>query len=469
MGTKRYDVCIIGAGPGGLAALSAVLEPYSLDHLSAHQATRAATALRGAKRKLPKVCVIDPDPWLSTWARRFKELEIEWLRSPAVAHPDLFDALSLEAYACSHGREAELLDSGVSHYKDLRSLPDVADGAWRLPSNALFLDFCRELIDRLPHDFHQAQAENVGGEDGNFVVDLANGTQLEASAVVMAIGVPGLPIMPAFLSGLPAHLAFHTDTGGKAGLTSLKKNERVLVIGGGLTAVQTAQLAHRRGCRVLLLSRRPLTTRHFDIEANWFDKRRTQGYLFDFVSLPLEERLRMIRAKRGGGSVPKMYMDDLWARVAAGRLDVVVGEAEVVGHDMGSVQVRIGEKTHTFDKVVSACGHRPECVSLPLVASLQRRWPASIHGGLPAVSQDVQWGDLKNLFVVGALASLQIGPDAGNLMGVRRAAQVVASALDSRRWLRDVSSVIGNIRGNRFAALSDGSSDGSDSDCSDEA
>merc|ERR1712032_1545573 len=94
----------------------------------------------------------------------------------------------------------------------------------------------------------------------------------------------------------------------------------------------------------------------------------------------------------------------------------------------------------------------------------QRRWPAPVHGGLPVLSQDLQWAGLKKLFVIGALAGLQVGPDAGNLMGLRRSAHMVASALDSRGWLRDASSVLGNARGNRYAALDDGSDSDSEDD-----
>lgn len=467
MSAAKYDLCIIGAGPGGLAALSAVLEPYSVDQLSSGQAERAATALRNVQRQVPKVCVIDPAPWLSTWANRFRALEIEWLRSPATAHPDLFDALSLMEFARRCGREDELFDSGAGCDKEIKSLPEVSSGGWRLPSNALFMDFCSALINRLPHEFYETRVKDVRGSDGSFVVELDKGIELEASAVVLALGAPGPPIVPAVLSGLPGHLAFHAQCEDGARLETLRHGERVLVIGGGLTAVQTAQLAHRRGCQVLLLSRRPLTSRHFDVDVKWFDRRRTQGYLFEFLSLPAEQRLRMIRETRGGGSVPNMYMEDVRARMASGRFDIAVGDAEVLDHDGATVQVRIGGTTRRFEKIVAACGNRPDCTSLPLVANLHRRWPAHINGGLPVLSHDVQWGGLKKFFVIGALAALQIGPDAGNLMGLRRAAHIVTSALDSRGWQRDTSSVLVNIRGNRYAALHD-DSESDDSDCNDD-
>jgi len=471
MAVAEYDVCIVGAGPGALAALSAVMEPYSIDQLSSDQAARAAVALRRKSPRAPRVCVIDPAPWLSTWMERFEALEIKWLRSPATAHPDLFDALSLRGFARSQGREAELRDSGAGDDRGVRGLHEASAGAWQLPSNALFKDFCQELIERLPHQLYQAKVTGVSGCDGDFAVDLDTGIKVQASAVVLALGVPGPPVMPSVLAGLPQHLAFHTDFKCGASLSTLLPGARVLVLGGGLTAVQTAQLAHRRGCHVVLLSRRPLTTRHFDIDVKWFDRRRTQQYLFEFLSLPVEQRLRLVKEARGGGSVPKMYMEDLRAREASGRLEVLVGEAQVVGHDGGSVQVEIDGRACTFDKVVSACGHRPDCCALPLVADLQRQWPATIHGGLPVLSQDLQWAGMSKLFVVGALAALQVGPDAGNLMGLRRAAQVLSSALDLRGWLREVGSVLGNIRGNRYSALFDDSSEdeSESSDCVDGA
>mmetsp|Transcript_86852 Transcript_86852/g.221230 ORF Transcript_86852/g.221230 Transcript_86852/m.221230 type:complete len:119 (-) Transcript_86852:69-425(-) len=78
---------------------------------------------------------------------------------------------------------------------------------------------------------------------------------------------------------------------------------------------------------------------------------------------------------------------------------------------------------------------------------------SAFGGGLPVLTQDLQWGSLTKLFVIGALAALQVGPDAGNLMGLRRAAHVVAITLDLRCWLKDTGSVVGNIRGNQYSAL----------------
>lgn len=97
------------------------------------------------------------------------------------------------------------------------------------------------------------------------------------------------------------------------------------------------------------------------------------------------------------------------------------------------VEISVNGSRLRFDCVVTACGHRPDCEKLSLIKDLLSYEPVELVGGFPELSQDLQWGGFKQLFVIGALASLQVGPDAGNLMGLRRAAQIVAHAMNLRR------------------------------------
>lgn len=449
-------MCIVGAGPGGLAALSAVLEPYCLDELAEDQARRAAHT---APPRRPSVCVVDPQPWLAAWRARFAALGIRWLRSPAMAHPDTFDAWSLREFAHLQGRESELQATDAESWKPVRGLGQAQAGFFSLPSSQLFLDFCDSLVARLPHTFVRSKVASVGGADGAFEVGLSDGSSISAKSVVLALGVPGPAIVPPAFAHLPAHTAFHTED--YARLQGLKRGSRVLVVGGGLTAVQAAQLAVRKGCRVSICSRRRLATRSFDIPVDWFDYR-TQGRLrHDFWQLPPEERLMHLRATKGGGSVPPFYMEDVRASEAAGQLEVVCGEAEVGAADAEGLAVKLAGRWRRFDRVVLACGHRPDCAALPLLRELQAQWPVPVVGGLPMLSKDLQWGPHAQLFLVGALAALQVGPDAANLMGCRRAALVVAKVLGLRLWQRSFQPKDGSVSicGNRYAVLSDSEDD----------
>ena len=185
-----YDVCIIGGGPGGLAALSACTEPYSLDLLSGRQAGRAAHV--SSQYKAPRVCVVDPESWLTVWRERFENLNIEWLRSPTMAHSDIFDPSAMLTFACQNDRMKDLLDSGCVDRK-LQGLPEAANGSYRLPSNKLFLDFCEELTRRSPHDFVKARAASIQGTDGQFTTCLENGQKVSCNSLHMTGGTENRP------------------------------------------------------------------------------------------------------------------------------------------------------------------------------------------------------------------------------------------------------------------------------------
>jgi len=88
---KQCDVCIIGAGPAGLAALSAIHEPYTVDTMTPTQISNANLSMKkkrnGSKKKKQdgtannsvgvgpsdkKICVIDRhDDWLGVWNDNF--------------------------------------------------------------------------------------------------------------------------------------------------------------------------------------------------------------------------------------------------------------------------------------------------------------------------------------------------------------------------------------------------------------
>jgi hypothetical protein len=120
-----------------------------------------------------KVCVVDAhDTWLYSWKKHFEALDIEFLRSPALAHPD--------------------------------NLGKSLAGLWKLPSTQLFVDFCENLADSLSHDYIQGKVTGVAQNSSMsletlFRVDIDNGRNAQhvsAKAAILATGPTGRSITP---------------------------------------------------------------------------------------------------------------------------------------------------------------------------------------------------------------------------------------------------------------------------------
>jgi hypothetical protein len=64
----------------------------------------------------------------------------------------------------------------------------------------------------------------------------------------------------------------------------------------------------------------------------------------------------------------------------------------------------------------------------PLLQRVQSTHPTEIVRGLPVLDRHLCWPGLE-LFVMGGLAGLQVGPTARNLSGARMASDRIAAAL----------------------------------------
>lgn len=514
---EHYDFCIIGSGPAGLATLSALRESYTLGdgiHLNDLNIQRNQMILKRETKnnhhhqRNKRICVIDPHPnWMDGWKSNFDHLNIKFLRSPVLAHPDAFDPNSLLAYAYTHHRQHELKESDCSHSKKIRSLGESQIGLWDLPSTSLFNDFCVDLSNRLQHDYicgtviditdnnnnnKNSQDDGYDGDDGDdppFQLTINNNNLkgktskiITANAVILALGTIGKPIIPRGLKSVPhskvchwQQLDVHKD--------KIQYCKNVLVIGGGLTAVQTAQYAlansNNTTTKVILCSRRHIQEKAFDVANSWFDRRHANRHISNFYHSSVEERLRILKDARNGGSVPSMYMNAIKPYIKSGQLEIIEG-AEVTYNRMtvdddengeerndssslSRVSVTIHQhqgvfnnKSSTssssslsvntsnmssaefeFDLILLATGVEPDCNVHPLIQQVQKRYPIDTVGGFPCITEDLQHPYRDRLCFVGSLSSLNTGPDAANLMGIKRSANIVANTLDCRSWLRN--------------------------------
>src|SRR5438128_5941412 len=84
---------------------------------------------------------------------------------------------------------------------------------------------------------------------------LQDGRLVESAAVVMAIGLYYYANRPAEFRGLPAGLVSHTCDHNDFGCF---QGKRVMVIGGGQSALEYSALLHEAGATVHVVSRRPI-------------------------------------------------------------------------------------------------------------------------------------------------------------------------------------------------------------------
>ena len=532
---RMHDVCIIGAGPAGLAVLSALHSKRGT--LDEKQITRERLHMKltgaggGASCTYPclcssthravcmekggldlidlwsfwslarpgtrsgglSVCVVDPsDSWLSQWNGRFEALGIDRLRSPAFATPHSFTDEAIMEYAFKMGRTAELYEPEITEKNSAKNLTHrINAGFFRLAGTQLFADFCEDHAASLPHVHVRGQARDVEkAGDGNYCisVDQGQGQQsptVHARRVVFALGAATVPNVPRiFLSQgimnqpceVPAKdqipRIVHTNSWKVLNALSFT-NEVVVVIGGGLSAAQAALLAARRGAKqVVLVSRRPMEPRMFDLPFAWMNpqagwraskagkngsRKETKKFrTFEFFQTPVEDRLAWIKSARGGATVPIEYLNDLAKGEKTGRIQRRVDDVAAVemgacqeGH-CGTVRVSFlhGTAPITADRILLATGSVLDAAKVPLLRNVVDRFNVPLMNGLPDVNTDMQWGG-EDFVVAGAMAMLQVGPDAGNLTGCRRCAERIANAVG----VFDSFDETGGPLHNDFAAL----------------
>ena len=88
---------------------------------------------------------------------------------------------------------------------------------------------------------------------GKFQLTLEDGTDVTASRVIVAGGISAFATRPAAFDHVPAALATHTSEGPNL---SRFVNKRLIVIGGGQSALESAALLHEVGAEVEVLVRR---------------------------------------------------------------------------------------------------------------------------------------------------------------------------------------------------------------------
>lgn len=390
----KIDLAIVGAGP--------------------HALTLVAHLLQKRQSVQDKFTVFDPSgQWLSQWKQQFAALEIPHLRSPAVHHPHP-NPFTLRKF--SESRSQELFPP------------------YDLPGTKLFADFCENIITtlELQDQVIPLAVTSIKPLSNHlrtqFQIALSDGTTVTARRVVLATGSSKIHLpdwVNQIKSGYPQDRLCHSQTVDLRKYSTLH-GQRILIIGGGLTSGHLAVGAISRGAKVNLMIRRQLSEKLFDAAPGWLGPK----YLKEFFQQNWQQRCLSIQQARNGGSMTPAISTQLRREKHRGNIEInencQVVKAKWLNHYW---QVEcINGNVYEFDHIWLATGNQFDVTTEPLLQDIFATYPIQIVNGLPVLDTHLRWPGCE-LFIMGGLAALQVGPTARNLSGARMASEKIVPAI----------------------------------------
>lgn len=413
-GNCMKSILIVGNGPQGIAA---------------------ACALRSGGVTSREIKIIDPSP------EPCAVLQIQMSNSLYGSQPAGTQALMRSGWkAHSAPNPDDLIDFARA---DTPRSEDFTRLMAANPPAHLFFRHERNLLDR----FHLAGSIETGrvegaslSDDGHLAVATSEG-DITTDHLVLAIGNPQLN-WPSWASGLlaqhplaPIHHVF--DLGFRRDALP-KEGEHNVVVGGGITAIQTALAMSRLTSNaVTVISRRPMETGELDFGPDWL----TDAKIKELDGIPsIDQRSQIALANRRPGTVPASLAKDFLDAVAAGRIFYIPGE-----------HVAAAETTDSGVKLVLEDGSEISANNVILATGFQKGLPGgdmlerTLKGlglyvspqGVPEIDHDLRFsGTLPGnlgVYGMGWFAMPIIGPSAPNVIGGQKAAQRIAHDILARQ------------------------------------
>ncbi|BAZ84339.1 hypothetical protein NIES806_05250 [Dolichospermum compactum NIES-806] len=204
------------------------------------------------------------------------------------------------------------------------------------------------------------------------------------------------------------------------------KGQRVLIVGGGLTSGHLAVGAISRSAEVHLMLRRQLSEKLFDAAPGWLGPK----YLKGFFEQNWQQRWKLIQEARNGGSMTPAIATQL--RKEKHRRNIRIDEnCQIVkaGWLSNNWQVECSDGNfYECDYIWLATGTKFDVTTEPLLQDILAAYPIQVVNGLPVLDTYLRWTGCE-LFIMGGLAALQVGPTARNLSGARMACEKIVPVI----------------------------------------
>ncbi len=351
--------------------------------------------------------VDDHGELLASFREKARACGMETLRSNYVQHigPSPF---GLETFASARDRDDELVPTQNSQ---------------RRPTLDLFLSYAEYVIDQfdLRELVREARLTGLSREETLRLETTAG--DLQARRVVLAIGPGEECRQPTWMSD-----DSRVESVWERSVRPEKRvgtDEHVVVVGGGITAGQTATALSDQAEQVTLWSRRPLREALREADPRWLNWDHIERELH---ALPpgSSERFERVKTARNDGTVPPYLRREIAKRESVSLRSEPV--TEVYPAEAGLLVAGTDTTLDGVDRILLATGFDP-VYDRPVVERVAKSLSlARGHRGLPILDDEtLAWmtsdGEPSNVFVTGKLAEGTVGPYAGNIPGARRAAE----------------------------------------------
>ncbi|MDT8859303.1 FAD/NAD(P)-binding protein [Alkalihalobacillus sp. MEB130] len=374
--------------------------------------TLATYLIKRNGTSISNLAIIDPhrEP-LFTWKKCTKTVEMPFLRSPSIHHLDV-DPFSLEKYAKAKGGKMS------AHFY----------GPYDRPSLSIFNEHCDSLFEEieLKKSWIQGRVNKLQRVDKHWLVTLMGERQIKSKNVVLAMGLSDQPCWPGWASELKvqgANIHHIYDNNENQHISS---EGEIVIIGGGISAIHTAlKWSNLRPGKVKLLTRHPLRTHQFDSDPGWLGPKKMKS--FEKVTC-LEERRKIIANARFRGSIPQELKMKVISAGREGRLELLIDNVSKALYEKEEIVLELEKTSIRTDHVLLATGFHASPPGIEwLQPTIEKEQLHCANCGYPIVSEDsLQWGE--NLYVMGALAELVIGPVSRNISGARRGAERIVQS-----------------------------------------
>jgi lysine/ornithine N-monooxygenase len=312
-----------------------------------------------------------------------------------------------------------------------------------------YLEYADWFMENVGSPVEDVMVRRISRAHQGFTLELDTGERVDASRVVVAVGLTHYPYVPPELSALPPTLCSHSATISDPAAFA---GREVVIVGAGQSALEDAALLHEAGARVHVVARcaeLEWTSEPLPIERNVFARLRNPDgklcagwWCWAFENLPLgfrrlpeARRLNYINTTFGprGAYWLRDRLRDVpitlgrsIGGVSAGDGTVTLELAPVAGTNGNTRPTSV-----TASHVIAATGYRVDLDRLQFLDGELRR-SIRLSGPAPALSSHFE-SSVRGLYFVGASSATTFGPVTRFVAGAAFTARRVARHAAGRR------------------------------------